>query len=109
MNHYDPLGQFPPPRSLNHRVSDYTDTDAGRSNYYGTPNMGGPPVHRGNEAPSRDAWFRGVTGRNTSSYGEGDDGLYGQRGPKKDGPSPMPSTPFGGGRPPAPMGAAARP
>jgi hypothetical protein len=108
MNHYDPLGQRPPAKSVNYRMSDFTDSDGGRSKYYGMPNMGGTPVHRGNEVPSRDKWLKGVTGRNTSSYDEGDDGSFGQRGPRGNGPSPVPSTPFSGGRPPAPIGATAR-
>jgi hypothetical protein len=69
MHPYDPLGQRPPAKAISNRVGDYTNADAGRTDYYGTPNMGGPPVRRRNETPSRNDWYSRVMGRGTDQSG----------------------------------------
>jgi hypothetical protein len=103
MNHYDPLAQRYPAKTMGYRPSAYTNADAGRSDYYGMPNMGGPPVHRKNETPSREGWYSRVVGRGTdqsggwnpmgySGDGDGDDGYGGMGGVR--------TPPYGGGKPP---------
>jgi len=57
MNHYDPLAPRSAAKTLDYRLGSYTDSDAGRTQFYGRPNMGGEPFHRRNEMPSRSDWY----------------------------------------------------
>jgi hypothetical protein len=61
MDRYDPLGLYGEKRYLGARswLSETpSETNKGRTDAYGMPNMGGKGVSRKNETPSRDDWLK---------------------------------------------------
>jgi hypothetical protein len=59
MSDYDPLSQYPKSRTFGMQPSmPPTESNKGREEAYGTPNMGGAPISRANEMPSRDMFVK---------------------------------------------------
>jgi len=57
MSDYDPLSEYPKSRTFDMQPSmPPTESNKGREDAYGTPNMGGPPQSRANQVPDRSQW-----------------------------------------------------
>lgn len=74
MSDYDPLSQYPKSRTFGADPGvPPSVSNAGREAAYGTPNMGGPAMSRGNEMPSRDSWISSAISGLRNVFGGGGD------------------------------------